>query len=247
MRGINIGKAAASPLEAAVDDYRACFERLYPFASYFAINVSSPNTPGLRGLQASEFLKPILSVLMNRNAELARERNERPRPILVKIAPDLDEPQLNEIVDLCLAVHMDGVIVANTTISHNGLQAARAMAEGLGNGGISGRPLTRRARELVAAVYRRTQGGLPIIGVGGIMTPEDAWQMIRAGASLIQVYSGLVYRGPGLVAEINRYVASRLHERGVGSVEAVVGEASEGNPGMAQAPSNPANVLSVNS
>jgi dihydroorotate dehydrogenase len=225
--GINIGKSTNVPLDDAWEDYRDSFERLFRHANYFAINVSSPNTPGLRNLQACEYLKPILCELMNRNATLAREHNTRPKPILVKIAPDLDERQLNEIVELCVTLSLDGIIVANTTVSRDGLKTPTPEVEALGAGGISGRPLTQRSRALVAAVYRRTLGNLPIIGVGGIMTPEDAWQMIRAGASLIQVHSGLVYGGPSLVADINRYLAKQLGMRGNATIEQVVGEAHE--------------------
>ena len=163
---------------------------------------------------------------MERNATLARARKERPKPLLVKIAPDLDQGQLDDLVDLCLELHVDGIIVANTTTSRQGLRTPEPDVQAMGAGGISGRPLTERARALVAAVYRRTQGTLPIIGVGGIMTEEDAWQMIRAGASLIQVYTGLIYGGPGFVAAINRHLLRRLAECGKKSIEDVVGEAS---------------------
>lgn len=220
--GINIGKSTATPNEKAREDYLACFERLYPFADYFALNISSPNTPNLRDLQAREILGPILRDLMASNVAKGQ-----PKPILVKIAPDLDERRLTEIVDLCRELKLAGIIVANTTLSREGLKTPEPEVRAAGEGGISGQPLTQRSRELVAAVYRETQGLLPIIGVGGIMTPDDAWQMIRAGACLVQVHSGLVYNGPGFVAAINRYVASQLGKRGVSSVEDVIGEASK--------------------
>jgi len=241
--GINIGKTTTTLNEDAKDDYLASFERLYPFAGYFVLNVSSPNTPGLRKLQASENLEPILRILMDRNATLACQRNEQPKPILVKIAPDLDEQQLNEIVDLCLELKLAGIIVANTTTSRDGLKKTpEQKIRAAGDGGISGQPLTRRSRDLVATVYRRAGKDLPIIGVGGIMTADDAWQMIRAGAALIQVHSGLVYAGPGFVADINRYVARQLSERGLSSIEDVLGEASE-----VPTPSSLPEALSVNS
>jgi dihydroorotate dehydrogenase len=163
---------------------------------------------------------------MERNTTLARTRNERPKPVLVKIAPDLNETQLGDLVDLCMDLRVDGIIVANTTTARDGLRTPETTVRSLGAGGISGRPLTERARALVAAVYRKVQGTLPIIGVGGIMSEEDAWQMIRAGASLVQVYSGLIYGGPGFIAAINRYLAKRLSECGKTSIEEVVGEAS---------------------
>jgi dihydroorotate dehydrogenase len=228
--GINIGKTAKTPIELASRDYLTSFELLYPFASYFALNVSSPNTPGLRKLQAKGSLQELLRALMDRNADLARSRMERPKPLLVKIAPDLDEHQLEEVVDLCVELRLDGIIVANTTTSREGLTTGEVKLKALGAGGISGRPLTQRARALVAAVYRRTRGTLPIIGVGGVMTEEDAWQMIRAGASLVQVHTGLIYSGPGFVADINRHLLQRLAERGTQSIEDVIGEASEDSP-----------------
>lgn len=224
--GINIGKTTVTPNESAPDDYRASFEHLYPFADYFVLNVSSPNTPGLRALQATNVLAPILRLLIDRNTALAQERNVSPKPILVKVAPDLDEQQLNEVVDLCLELNLAGIIVSNTTTGRGGLQLSEAEVQALGAGGISGRPLTRRSRDLVAAVYRRTQGNLPIIGVGGIMTPDDAWQILRAGACLVQVHTGLVYGGPGFIAAINRHLVRQLDQRGLTSIEQIVGEAS---------------------
>jgi dihydroorotate dehydrogenase len=245
--GINIGKTTTTPNEDAPGDYLASFERLYPFASYFVLNISSPNTPGLRKLQASENLGPILRILMDHNAILARARNQQPKPILVKIAPDLDKQHLNEIVDLCVDLKLAGIIVANTTTSRDGLtKTPEPKIRVAGDGGVSGQPLTRRSRDLVAAVYRRTGKELPIIGVGGIMTADDAWQMIRAGASLVQVHSGLVYSGPGLVAAINRHVAAQLGKRGLSSVEDVVGEASKSLASEA-VPSPLGEALSVNS
>lgn len=224
--GINIGKTANVPNEEAPRDYLESFEALYPFANYFALNVSSPNTPGLRKLQAVESLGEILRTLIGRNADLAAARKESPKPILVKVSPDLEEEQLGELVDLCVDLHLDGIIVANTTTSRAGLKTPTGAVQAKGEGGVSGRPLTQRARSLVAAVYRRTRGALPIIGVGGIMSEEDAWQMIRAGASLVQVYTGLIYHGPTFVADINRHLLRRLAERGAASIEEVVGEAS---------------------
>ena len=144
----------------------------------------------------------------------------------MKISPDLDDEQLGEVVDLCVELRLDGIIVANTTTSREGLTTPRPKVEAMGEGGLSGKPLTQRARSLVAAVYRRTRGALPIIGVGGVMTKEDAWQMIRAGASLVQVHTGLIYRGPAFVAHINLHLIKRLTERGKASIEDVIGEAS---------------------
>lgn len=222
--GINIGKTASVPLELAAHDYLASLEHLHPYAGYFAINVSSPNTPGLRALQGREALAGLLRVLMERNRALAQIRQEKPKPVLVKIAPDLEEQQLDDLVSLCREQQVDGLIVANSTIARDGLRTPQAQVDGLGQGGISGGPLTQRARALVAAVYRKTGGELPIIGVGGVLSGEDAWQMIRAGASLVQVYTGLIYNGPGFVAEIERHLLRRLAEAGKTSIEEVIGE-----------------------
>lgn len=224
--GVNIGKSASVPNESAPADYLKSFEHLYPFASYFALNISSPNTLGLRNLQARDALAALLKTLMERNATLAHIRKERPKPLLVKIAPDLDERQLDDLLDLCVELRLDGIIVANTTTSREGLLTPDWYVRSLGAGGLSGAPLTQRARALVAAVYRKTKGEVSIIGVGGIMSGEDAWQMIRAGASLVQVHTGLIYNGPGFVASINQHLLQRLSKSGKASIEEVIGEAS---------------------
>ena len=224
--GVNIGKSASVPNESAPVDYLTSFELLYPYASYFTLNISSPNTPGLRDLQGRECLLVLLRALMDRNATLASLRKERPKPLLVKIAPDLEDRELDDILRLCIELRLDGIIVANTTISREGLLKPVQRVHCLGEGGISGAPLTQLTRALVAAVYRKTNGALPIIGVGGIMTGEDAWQMIRAGASLIQVHTGFIYGGPGFVASIKRHLLQRLSESGKASIEEVIGETS---------------------
>jgi dihydroorotate dehydrogenase len=224
--GVNIGKSAAVPLESAPADYLESFERLYPYASYFAINVSSPNTVGLRKLQATDALSALLRSLMQKNESLARSAGAGPRPILVKIAPDLDDDQLQDIVDICKEVGVAGMIVSNTTITRKGLTTSDERVRSAGEGGLSGKPLTMRARTLVSKVYRLSQGAVSIIGVGGIMSGEDAWEMIRAGASLVQVHTGFIYGGPGFVASINRHLLKRLAESGKASIEEVIGEAS---------------------
>ena len=224
--GINIGKSAAVPLESAAGDYLDSFERLFPYARYFTLNISSPNTVGLRKLQATEALSALLGELMQKNRSLAQSRGCEPKPILVKIAPDLNDDELADIVALCSKLGVSGLIVANTTISRQGLKTSEQAIQGAGAGGLSGAPLTDRSRELVAKVYRMSHGTIPIIGVGGIMSGEDAWEMIRAGASLIQVYTGLIYGGPGFVASINRHLLKRLAESGKASIEEVIGEAS---------------------
>jgi dihydroorotate dehydrogenase len=223
--GLNIGKSKVVPNEKAVSDYLASFERLFPFGRYFVVNVSSPNTPGLRELQERGPLTALLRALAEKNAELAARHGAEPRPILLKIAPDLSERQVAAIVEMTQEVPIAGLVATNTTISRDGLRTPAARVAAAGAGGLSGAPLTERSRRLVADLYRRTDGRLPIVGVGGIMSGEDAWQMIRAGASLVQVYTGFVYGGPGFVRSINRHLLRRLTESGRRSLDEVVGTA----------------------
>ncbi|WP_370879455.1 quinone-dependent dihydroorotate dehydrogenase [Catenuloplanes indicus] len=187
--GISLGKSKITPLPGAVEDYLTSLRLLHPYADYIAVNVSSPNTPGLRQLQGREHLDELLGALV-------KEANGL--PVLVKIAPDLTDDAIGEALAVCADTGVAGVIATNTTLARNGLapidQELSAQA-----GGLSGRPVTRRAREVVAFVHRETGGRLPIIGVGGIMTPDDAARMFDAGASLIQLYTGFIYGGPALV------------------------------------------------
>jgi dihydroorotate dehydrogenase len=196
--GISLGKSQAVQLEEAVEDYLASLRVLYPYGDYFAVNVSSPNTPGLRSLQDRDQLGALLGVL----------RAQGPKPLLVKIAPDLTEQAICDVLAVCAEHRVDGVIATNTMVGRTGVAAADA-ALAAEAGGLSGRPLAPRAREVVAFVHRETGGRLPIIGVGGILDADDALRMSDAGASLVQVYTGLVYRGPGLVRRINRVLTSR--------------------------------------
>lgn len=191
--GISIGKSRVTPVDEAVDDYLASFRALHPYGDYFAINVSSPNTPGLRALQDRGALDSLLGAL----------RREAPARLLVKIAPDLTDHAIDDLLEVCAAHSVDGVIATNTTIRRDGLAPADTEL-GTQAGGLSGRPLTERAREVVTFVAKHTGGTLPIIGVGGIHTVDDALRMLDAGASLIQLYTGFIYRGPGLVRGINR-------------------------------------------
>jgi dihydroorotate dehydrogenase len=188
--GISIGKSKITPVDEAVDDYLASFRVLRHFGDYFAINVSSPNTPGLRALQDRSALDTLLGAL----------RGEASAKLLVKIAPDLTDHAIAELLEVCAAHAIDGVIATNTTIGREGLDDPAAAEAG----GLSGRPLTERAREVVSFVAKETSGNLPIIGVGGIHSVDDALRMFDAGASLIQLYTGFIYHGPGLVRRINR-------------------------------------------
>jgi len=199
--GVNIGKNKDTPNEEAASDYLSLFERFSPLADYLAINVSSPNTVGLRRLQAREYLEDLLARLADARLRLALseiEGSSVPRPILVKLAPDLTDLELDDALAAITATGMDGVIATNTTISRENLRSPL----GKESGGLSGAPLTEKSRSLVAEIRQRTGGSLPIVGVGGIMNPDDARAMLDAGASLIQLYTGLVYAGPGLARRI---------------------------------------------
>ena len=195
--GINIGKSIETPNEEASQDYTRLMELVYESADYLAVNVSSPNTIGLRELQRRRYLEGLLGDLANTRARLINEAGAR-RPILVKLAPDLDESELDEAIDLIQETGMDGVIVANTTTSRDGLRSA-SKGE---TGGLSGAPLLRRSTNMIRIIKSKTEGRLPIIGVGGVFGPVEAKEKLDAGAAMIQVYTGLVYRGPGLVRDI---------------------------------------------
>lgn len=193
--GVNIGKNKDTPLERAPEDYAALVDRLAPLADYLVINVSSPNTVGLRRLQGRAALEALLDAALAR-----RDAQPRRTPLLVKLAPDLDDAGLDDALGVLLDRGVDGVVATNTTLSRAGLRSAGATAAG----GLSGRPLTVRANALVAAISERTDGKLPIIGVGGIFTADDARARLDAGATLVQLYTSLVYEGPGVVQRIVR-------------------------------------------
>ncbi len=198
--GINLGKSKITPNEAALDDYLASLDAVHDLADYLVVNVSSPNTPGLRALQEKEPLRNLLAGLGERLRALSGGTG--PKPLLLKIAPDLSDSQLGEIVDLLGEVHVDGLIATNTTISREGLRTPAPAVEALGAGGISGRPVTARSTEVIRFLHRQTAGKTPIIGVGGIFTGQDAVEKMKAGASLVQVYTGFIYGGPGTIARI---------------------------------------------
>lgn len=197
--GGNIGKNKVTPNENAVDDYRKCFFALFDHVDYFVVNVSSPNTPGLRALQDKAPLMELLNTLQQLN-----QQKDTPKPILLKIAPDLTNEQLDDIIDIVRATGIAGLIATNTTISREGLQTDAQQVAAIGNGGLSGAPLNNRSTEVIRYLHERSKGEIPIIGVGGIMSADDALDKLQAGASLVQLYTGFIYEGPGIVKRINK-------------------------------------------
>lgn len=200
--GGNIGKNKVTPNEEAVNDYIKCFDRLFDVVDYFVVNVSSPNTPGLRELQEKEPLMLLLNTLQQRNS-----KNGISRPILLKIAPDLTDSQLDDIVDIVQQTGIAGIIATNTTISRENLTAAESLKNEMG--GLSGKPLTKRSTEVIRYLHQKSNGSFPIIGVGGIHFADDAVEKLQAGASLVQLYTGFIYEGPGLIGRINKKLLDR--------------------------------------
>jgi len=195
--GINIGKNKDTPNENAVDDYLFCLERVYARASYVTVNISSPNTQGLRDLQEEETLRRFIGTLRERQEQLAAQHGAR-KPMLLKIAPDLSEPELDAVAEVIVAAGVDGLICTNTTIARTAISTAALASE---PGGLSGRPLFARSTAVLAGMARRVAGKLPLIGVGGILNGADAAAKTAHGASLVQFYTGMIYRGPALIAE----------------------------------------------
>jgi dihydroorotate dehydrogenase len=196
--GGNIGKNKDTPNEEAWKDYEICFRELFDCVDYFVVNVSSPNTPGLRELQEKDSLKKILSHLQTIN-----KQHSSPKRLLLKIAPDLTDEQLNDVVELAIEIKLDGIVATNTTISREKLgDESRQLAQEIGAGGLSGAPLKNRSTEVVRYIYNRTGGSIPIIASGGIFTAEDAREKFEAGATLVQVWTGFIYQGPGIAKQI---------------------------------------------
>lgn len=199
--GGNIGKNKVTSNEDAILDYKIAFEELFDFVDYFVVNVSSPNTPNLRDLQEKEPLTKILAELQLLNLKMKNQK-----PILLKIAPDLSNEQLDDIIDIVRETKIAGVIATNTTINRAELKTNVQMVESLGAGGISGKPLTNRSTEVIRYLHEKSNAAFPIIGVGGIHSPEDAIEKLKAGASLIQLYTGFIYEGPSLIKRINKEI-----------------------------------------
>ena len=202
--GGNIGKNKVTPNENATDDYVKSFNALFPYVDYFVVNVSSPNTPNLRALQEKGPLTELLRTLQ----ELNKAKEER-KPILLKIAPDLTNEQLDDIVDIVKEVKLDGVIATNTTISREDLKSSSVKLDKIGAGGLSGKPVRARSTEVIRYLSEKSEKSFPIIGVGGIHSAEDALEKIEAGADLVQVYTGFIYEGPRLVKRINKKLLSQ--------------------------------------
>jgi dihydroorotate dehydrogenase len=199
--GGNIGKNKVTPNEDAWKDYEICFRELFNYVDYFVVNVSSPNTPGLRELQEKDALRKILSHLQTINQTLAGT-SEEPKPLLLKIAPDLTQEQIDDVIDLALEIQLDGLVATNTTIDRSGLQSSEQELTAIGAGGLSGKPLTQKSTAIVKYIAQKTNGQIPIIASGGIFTGADAKEKLDAGAALVQVWTGFIYEGPGIVQQI---------------------------------------------
>lgn len=195
--GGNIGKNKITPNEDAWKDYEICFNALHDYVDYFVVNVSSPNTPGLRELQEKESLRKIFSVLQSRNSTF-----EKRKPILLKIAPDLSQDQIDDVIDLALEINLDGLVASNTTISREQLSTPALKLKNIGPGGVSGLPVQKRSTEIVHYIHAKTNGKIPIIASGGIFSAQDAKEKLQAGASLVQVWTGFIYEGPSIVKNI---------------------------------------------
>ncbi|MGO8763514.1 MAG: quinone-dependent dihydroorotate dehydrogenase [Limisphaerales bacterium] len=219
--GVNLGKSKVTPLEKAAEDYAGSFRVLREHADFFVINVSSPNTPGLRQLQDKSALAEILAAIQQLQREVPR-----PKPILVKIAPDLSLEAVDEVLELAGSQNISGIVATNTTPARPPTENPALQKIYSEAGGLSGRPLRARSTEIIRHIFQQTRGQLPIIGVGGIFNATDAWEKIAAGASLIQIYTGLVFEGPGLIKKILSDLVLRMENQGVKDLKQVVGSAA---------------------
>lgn len=220
IQGINIGKGKDTPIERAAEDYVALLRQVAPYANYVTVNISSPNTLGLRQLQAREMIEGLLKAVMAERQTLAITSGQRPVPILVKIAPDLTSDELDDVLAAIMTARADGVIATNTTIGRLDIPKSFVALKG----GLSGRPLRYLSTEMIRLIYKRTNGQLPIIGVGGIDSADAAIEKIRAGASLVQVYTGMVFTGPSLAKQINRGLVRECKRLGLKNVVELRGQ-----------------------
>ncbi len=221
--GVSIGKSKKTTLEKAVEDYLKSFAAVYSIADYIAVNVSSPNTPRLRELQHASHLNELLSALQGLNRQLADKSGGQPKPLLVKLSPDLSEDELQEIVEVVRQNEIAGLIATNTTTERTGLKTNPSRIAAYGEGGLSGAPLKSRSTSVVARLHNLTNGLIPIIGVGGIFTAADAWDMIGAGACLVQIYTSFIYEGPSVVRDINEGLRRIVSREGFVSLDEAVG------------------------
>jgi len=222
--GVNIGKSRDVAIEEAIPNYLASFEAVYSVADYVAINVSSPNTPNLRELQRADLLSELLGAMQARNRAMAVELSlPCPRPLLLKIAPDLTAGEIESIVEVAMQHKIAGIIATNTTVDRSGLRSLKATIEACGEGGLSGAPLRNRSNEVIALLHRLAGNAMTIVGVGGVFTAEDAWQKICAGASLIQLYTGFIYEGPTVARRINDGLVAIMKREGYRSLDEAVG------------------------
>jgi dihydroorotate dehydrogenase len=222
--GVSIGKSKIARLDEAIEDYLQSFTLVYPVADYVAVNVSSPNTPGLRDLQQANQLEALLAALQERNKELSKQNNRsKELPLLVKLSPDIAAPDLEQIASVASRTSVTGIIATNTTIRREGLKSSAEEIQACGDGGLSGLPLRAPSNRMISRLYKLTAGKIPLIGVGGIFNAEDAWEKICAGASLVQLYTGFIYQGPGIVADINEGLQKIINREGMRSLDEAVG------------------------
>jgi dihydroorotate dehydrogenase len=221
--GMNIGRTKIVETKDAVADFLACFERLHPYGDFFTLNVSSPNTPNLRDLQEKHLLRDLLAAVQEKNRELAGRGKIEPKPVFVKIAPDMEFSQVDEIVEVVKSAQLTGIVATNATAF---MREHLKSAYGPEPGGLSGRPITAKVTSFVSHIYKATDGRLPIIGVGGIFNAKDAYDKIKAGASAVQIYTGWIYEGPGAVKRINQGLLRLLDRDGLKHISEAVGVAA---------------------
>lgn len=222
---VNIGKNKATPNGEAAEDYRKCLSALYPYGDFFVVNISSPNTPDLRSLQHGDDLRELLQAVKD-EMNCQRQLNQgKAKPVLVKIAPDVTFEQLEVMVETIAQSGAAGIIATNTTVQRDGLRHPNAGQ----SGGLSGKPLTSRSTEIIRRIYAMTEGKLPIIGSGGVFTAEDAYEKIKAGASLVEIYTALIYEGPGLLRTMNEGLLQLLRRDGLANIAQAVGVESQGH------------------
>ena len=218
--GINIGRTKIVATEHAVEDFLACFEKLFPHGDFFTLNVSSPNTPNLRDLQEKSLLRELLSAVQEKNRQLAARTSVPAKPVFVKIAPDMEFSQVDEIIDVAEACQLTGIVATNATaFMRERLRSPNAREPG----GLSGRPITALVTNFIAHIYQVTAGRVPIIGVGGIFDARDAYEKIKAGANAVQIYTGWIYEGPGAVKRINKGLLRLLERDGLKQISQAVG------------------------